>query len=441
MVLRRSVLKLRYFALLVVVAIPLLYGIMRLGGIHLRQRLVESIQSVRESYLIDHEGRQLGSGLPLPPHVDWNAIRRPASLGASTVSSGASVKEWTVVHRVGESPPLFLVQRLHIPRKFLDGVLLPFVIVAAFFVSLLATGVVVFYATRRGREALSVLGRLRAGDLKARFQITRLDEIGRTMVVFNEMADEIERLVDRLRLLERSRTELLRELAHDLRTPLQSIGYRLEGLASDPAEASSEAIRTGLRELLGDFSYFRRLIEDLFLLAQADDNLFTPSLELVDPLDWIESESERVARDFPHKRLSIAADLPSEARIKADRFLLRRLLGNALENAFHFARSEVKVEARCSPTQIEIRVRDDGPGLEDHAIATFGSKRTSRFLETGSAVKVSIGLGSVVMKKVARILGGSVQPGNWQRDDGARGGAEFRIQLPISDAVPERKAG
>ena len=112
------------------------------------------------------------------------------------------------------------------------------------------------------------------GNLKARFPIVRMDEIGQTMLRFNHMADEIEHLVERMKTVEASRASLLQELAHDLRTPVASLKNLIETVATKDA-SMQPALRVELMELaLSECEYFERLVEDLLVIAQVKGSPF-----------------------------------------------------------------------------------------------------------------------------------------------------------------------
>jgi signal transduction histidine kinase len=313
---------------------------------------------------------------------------------------------------------------------------LPYLLAAALLTALVpAVGLFVFFR-RRGQEAESVLTRLRDGDLKARFRIRRLDEVGRTMRTFNAMADEIETLVGRLRAAESRRTQLIRELSHDLRTPLASMSYRVDTLLNGKSPPGADTAR-GLR---AEFDYFVKLVEDLFLLAEADDPAASRIPEEIDPLEWLQESLSMVPFDSATShRLRLDADLPDAARLVADRQMLRRLLQNAVQNALHFAKREVVLKARVVGDVLELQVRDDGPGFSDEGIDNFGRRRHTRLLEAGGRKKISLGLGSVIIRRVCEMFRGQVQPRNWHRPNGELGGGELRILLPLKflEEVPD----
>src|SRR5262249_45941559 len=125
-----------------------------------------------------------------------------------------------------------------------------------------------------------VISELQRGNLKARFPIERLDEIGAAKMRFNAMADEIERLVERLRSAESSRNNLLQELAHDLRTPVASLQSILESVFS---MAKMEPDVAELAELARkEVEYMGHLVEDLLLLAQLSEPSYRPNTQAVD---------------------------------------------------------------------------------------------------------------------------------------------------------------
>ena len=101
-----------------------------------------------------------------------------------------------------------------------------------------------------------------------------------------------------------------------------------------------------------------------------------------------------------------------DAEIRGDSHLLRRLFRNAFENAFSFAQSKVEVELRRNGTGVAVVVRDDGRGFNDIALAGFGEKRGTRSLTNNAEGRISVGLGSVIMRAVVQVHGGSLSARN-----------------------------
>lgn len=301
---------------------------------------------------------------------------------------------------------------------------------------------VLLFRTLRERalQADFVLNQLQSGNLKARFRIGRMDELGAAMSRFNRMADEIERLVDRLKAVEKSRMTLLQELAHDLRTPVASLKNMLETMltrgASLDAKIREELLTLSVREA----EYFERLVEDLLVLAQVTEPRYRAGADRVSLDELVEEEAESVAAHAGANtrggtpvalRTNISTGLPV---VYGDTHLLRRMVRNALVNAFSFAKKEVAVTLDRGEDGGELRleVRDDGDGFTPEALATFGERRASRMLDVRHPDRLSVGLGSVIMRTVAQLHRGRVEAANVA--SGA--GATVTIHIPTSPAAP-----
>jgi signal transduction histidine kinase len=292
---------------------------------------------------------------------------------------------------------------------------------------------ILFYSMReKAALADQIIKRIKSGDLKARFPLTKMDEAGKMMAEFNKMADEIESLVERVRNSERGRMALLQELAHDLRTPVASLKSFTETLISRK-NALSEDSRTELLHLsFREIEYFERLIEDLLFLAQVTEPRFASNRTSLQIKTLVEDELDAIETRYANSAKPIFVEFDSDAgnhAIKGDQHLLRRMLRNAFENAFSFARSKVHVSLENQPHGVQIRVCDDGPGLSAEALAAFGEKRASRQVVQARGGRLSVGLGSVILKTVAEAHGGSVQMQNRSQPDGSRAGAELTITL------------
>jgi signal transduction histidine kinase len=275
-----------------------------------------------------------------------------------------------------------------------------------------------------------VIAELQAGNLKARFPIDRIDEMGQTMIRFNRMADEIERLVDQLRESERTRTNLLQELAHDLRTPVASLKSLLETL-----EAKGPTLEKAIHEELTalavkEVDYFERLVEDLLVLAR----IGAPQYRYAkDPFDLRELVEEEIDSILSRRAMSEAAkiriefDGGEEMLVVGDTHLLRRMIRNALENAYDFAKERLRVTLRKrSDGLTALEIRDDGPGFTEEQLKNFGTRRITRQLGSERGGRISIGLGSVIMRTIAEMHRGQMVATNTDI------GAKIVFELPPS---------
>lgn len=298
---------------------------------------------------------------------------------------------------------------------------------------------------KKAQLADSVIAELQRGNLKARFPIKRMDEIGQAMSKFNTMADEIERLVEQVKTAEKSRITLLQELAHDLRTPIASLKNLIDTL-----QGKDEKIAQSTREELlalaqSEINYFERLVEDLLTLAQVSEPHYRADRKSVKINELLDDEAETIAAQYgsTSKTIKLEKVIPDRStEIVGDVQLLRRMIRNALTNAFSFANSKVTVSLGNEKADgrgfILMRIEDDGPGMSTDAIASFGERRQTRVLDNGKGGRVSVGLGSVIMKTVARIHRGEVAPSNRTGASGHIEGATIEILLPILDEVEQK---
>lgn len=279
----------------------------------------------------------------------------------------------------------------------------------------------------------SVIAEIQKGNLKARFPIKNdKDEIAQAMLRFNSMADEIERLVETIQSAEKSRMALLQELTHDLRTPIASMKNLLETLSS--GKPIPDTVRVELTSLANkEVHYFERLIEDLLVLAQVSDPKYLLSHEYFNLKDFVQDEAENMASQSP-KPIKLKQDLPQdEVRISGDAHLIRRLLRNILDNAYAFAKSEVRICLDIHQSKwARISIEDDGPGFRHDAIQKYGNRRISRVLDPKPGGRLSVGLGTVIVRNIANLHRGSVKPEN-RMGQGKVLGAVVTVLLPLAD--------
>ncbi len=236
--------------------------------------------------------------------------------------------------------------------------------------------------------------------------------------------DEISRLAETMnRMLARLETARLRQqqfvsdASHELRSPIASIRANAEVALAHPERGRTpELPETVLAESLR----LQQLVENLLVLARADETT-TPLHDPVDLDDLVFSEAQRI-----RARSGVVVDTSrvSAGRVRGDAALLRRVIGNLLDNAARHASSRVTVSLQQDGESVLFRVDDDGAGVasEDREVvfARFSRLDDARARDGGGA-----GLGLAIVSEVVQGHGGTVS-----LTDSSTGGARFDVRFP-----------
>ncbi len=336
--------------------------------------------------------------------------------------------------RLNSTPDRFLLieyRHLHPLRGFFSVELALFFFLTAF-TSLSAVGFTYFYLKRKSMEARTVLARLEKGDLAARFEIKRVGEIGSLMTDFNRMAAEIERLVQQVQKTESARKNLLEQLAHDMRTPLTSVRTSIETLSDHYDELPPQDRTEFFSMIRAELAYFVGLVEDLLFVANLDEPRYKKSTEQIDLASLIHDELKQRSTNPRLDHLNWQAHLnlnaTKAATVSGDSVLIHRMIRNALENAAKYTKDEVKLNLIVEQSQIKLFIEDNGPGITPEAQAQFGTNLQNRSSAFDVDPQISLGLGSVIMKSIADLHGGTLEVGARTPEPGTR----LTITLPQS---------
>ena len=230
--------------------------------------------------------------------------------------------------------------------------------------------------------------------------VTGSTEIVQAASAFNEMQDRLRRYVD-------DRTSMVAAIAHDLRTPLPRLRFRIEAA---PEEAQAK-MTSDIDQMEAMIAATLAFVRD----AQADPT--RTRLELSSLL-------ESIVDDMAETGADVSVQQAEKVVIDADSLALRRLLTNLLDNAVKYgktARATLSVHNRLA----EIDIDDDGPGVPgaelNRVFDPFYRREPSRSRQTGG-----IGLGLSVARSIARAHGGDVALQNRPQ-----GGLRAKVTLPV----------
>ncbi len=239
------------------------------------------------------------------------------------------------------------------------------------------------------------------------------DEIARLARTMNATLDRLQGSRDRQR-------RFASDASHELRNPIASIRHQIETALAHPNETSVDAL---LPDLLAEDVRMQALVEDLLLLARADEATLTAVARPVDLDDVVLIEARRL-----RQRGVVRVDTRdvSAGRVLGDAAALHRLVRNLTDNAERYAGSVVRLEVRPQPGQVRLTIADDGPGIpaaeRERVFERFVRLDDARTRDTGGA-----GLGLAIVAAVASAHGGTVHVEGGE-------GACFVVLLPSADS-------
>jgi signal transduction histidine kinase len=252
-----------------------------------------------------------------------------------------------------------------------------------------------------------------AAELHRRVPAGGRDEISRLARTMNRMLDRLERAQTRQR-------EFVSDASHELRSPVASIRQHAEVALAHPD-------RTTVPDLAGtvlaEDLRVQRLVEDLLLLARADER----SLRLASrPVDLDDLVLEEAARLRAGSGLTVVTTGVSAARVTGDAAALRRVLRNLGDNAARHATGVIALSAASRDGAVTVAVEDDGPGIapadRERVLRRFVRLDEARARDAGGA-----GLGLAIVDELVRAHGGTVEVGS-----GAAGGMRIVLHLPAA---------
>ncbi len=266
---------------------------------------------------------------------------------------------------------------------------------------------------RRATEAYA------AGDLSQRVAPSlgnRRDEIV-------DLAAAFDRMAERLSALMFSQKHLLRDVSHELRSPLSRLQVAL-GLARQRAGADSAP---ELDRIEREIERLDELIGQLLSLARLESDTQPPAPESVDLRELLQTVVSDAALEAHARRCTLRLEKCVPATIQGNPQLLHSALENVVRNAVKYTPEGTAVTlamTRDPQRWLEIRVYDHGPGVPEDML----TRLFEPFVRVGDArdrMSGGYGLGLAIAERAVRLHGGDIsarnQPG---------GGLAVTIRLP-----------
>lgn len=422
---------------IVIIAVPIQKAgavIARIDGAAINQ-LFDSIELSPQVIIsvVDSDGRVLyrrrGSEAPSEPDVSWaplssvltnerkNVVELTSPIdGIKRVYGMAHVRDTGLVAMIGiPSSTLYEPARQRLIRYALIGLI-------ALFLAVIAALVIERSIVSPVRRLRSAAHRLGGGDLTARAPRLGGGEIGDLGVAFNTMASQIAEREERLKELDRLKSEFVSSVSHELKTPLTTIKLLAHLLQrNDVAEDEKlDFSKTIAVECDRQIDFVGNLLD----LSRIESGAYKLRQTRVDVRELIDS-CVSVER---HRAESMGLTLITEVldgpiAVSGDFEALRRVIRGLLDNALKYtpAAGRITVSARAGDETVSINVKDTGKGIPEADLPHIFDK----FYRADADGVAGVGLGLHLAQHIVVQLDGEISVESKQDL-----GTTFNVRLP-----------
>jgi two-component system sensor histidine kinase CpxA len=247
------------------------------------------------------------------------------------------------------------------------------------------------------RAIATAVDRFGRGELGARVQAQRGDEIGRLGDAFNQMAARIETLLTAER-------RLLQDISHELRSPLARLNIAIE-LARTAPDRDAAAAR-----LQKEVDRLTALVGSILEVTRAEGDPGARRSEVVDVETLLRDVAQTCQLEAEARQCRLVVRAGVARPIQGDSELLRRALENVVRNAIRYAPAgtDVELQAEEGPKGLTITVRDTGSGVPDQ----FLPRLSQPFFRVEDARDYSatggVGLGLSIARRAVQLHRGTL---------------------------------
>jgi signal transduction histidine kinase len=295
---------------------------------------------------------------------------------------------------------------------------------------LVATAAVLLIAdtfTRPLNNLVKAVRALERGNFGYPLEVRQGDELAEVTGAFDEMRQNLQKTQQRLLEAEQFATigRMASSISHDLRHPLTAIVANAEFLSEENLNQSQRGEL--YKEVRLAVERMTDLIESLLEFSRTRESLHLVRGNVEEAIDRA-VHMARARPEFEGITISVGCDGCSECWFEFDPKKLQRVFDNLLVNACEaVSRNSGRIEVmlRETPQGLEIRIRDNGPGVPE----SIRDKLFMPFVSFGK--ERGTGLGLTVAQKIMQEHGGSIA-----LESSAPGSTVFKLFLPLT-ATPE----
>ncbi len=240
---------------------------------------------------------------------------------------------------------------------------------------------------------------------------------------------EIQDANEKLKSLDKLKTEFLGLASHQLRSPLTAIkGYSSMLLENSWGEIKDEGQKMAINRIFESSKNLANVVEDLLNVSKIEQGGMQYEMTAIDMKKMAQDLVQELSVSAKNKGLALTFEEKDlgEYVAKADRVKIRQVLLNLIDNSIKYTKEGfIKlIMSRPNPNIIRMSITDSGMGIPPEIIGTLFAKFSRG--EGGKVNAGGSGLGLYLAKEIVAAHGGKV----WAESPGAGKGSTFIVELP-----------
>jgi signal transduction histidine kinase len=243
------------------------------------------------------------------------------------------------------------------------------------------------------------------------------------VVEVTELADAINRMIDRVERSHRALDAFTADASHELRTPLTHLRAQVQWALAE--RRNSEEIREALTATGNEVDKMVRIVEGLLLIARGENQQLAMERKAFDVVDVVREIKEITVAMAAGRNLTVCAELNGPVEVLGDPTRVRQILLNLASNAIrHTSEGSITFRIARGDAMAKVTVEDTGCGIApEHLDRIFD--RFHRVEHSRSRVHGGTGLGLTIAQLLARL-----QDGRIEVESELGRGSEFVLWLP-----------
>lgn len=299
--------------------------------------------------------------------------------------------------------------------------------VIAFAISLIASDFFassIIYPVKKLHDATTEVGK---GNFKTKVTINTNDELNELGDSFNKMTEELARIDEEYKKIDRAKTEFLSITSHELRSPMTPMKAQLQMLIEGYFGKINQKQKESIGMVLRNTNRLDNIILDFLEISRIETARLKFRFVETDLKENIQTLIKEMKDYLPQKKIQIISKIGKLPIIEADPDRAMQVLRNLLNNAkkFSLEKGIIKVEAELQDKCILFKVKDKGIGIapefQNRVFEPFFQEEQTMYRKYGGN-----GLGLTICKGIIESQGGKI----WFESTKGKG-STFYFTIPL----------